>query len=117
MKLLLDENLSWRMVAVLKQHFEDCLHVNTIGLTIPAKDFEIWNYAKENNLTIVTNDEDFVDFVNVKGFPPKVILLRTGNQNQLFISNLLIQRKGDIQLLNDSDETGLLEIFNIEKPE
>ena len=110
MKLLLDENLSWRMVAILKQHFEDCLHLDSIGLPMPAKDIEIWHYAKQNNLIIVTNDEDFVDFVNVKGYPPKVILLRTGNQDRLFISNLLIQRKADIQLLNDSDETGLLEI-------
>src|SRR5438045_9545159 len=107
MKLLLDENLSWRMVAVLKQHFEDCFHVTTIALNSPAKDIEIWHYVKQNELIIVTNDEDFVNFVNVKGFPPKVILLRTGNQNQLFISNLLIQRKADIQLLNDADDTGL----------
>ena len=113
MKLLLDANLSWRMVAVLKQYFEDCFHVESTDLTMPAKDVEIWNYAKLNNLLIVTNDEDFVDFVNVKGFPPKVILLRTGNQNRLYISNLLIQPKSDIQLLNDSDETGLLEIVGM----
>jgi len=90
----------------LKQHFEDCFHVTTITLNSPAKDTEIWNYAKQNKLIIVTNDADFVDFVNVKGFPPKVILLRAENQNQLFISNLLIQ--ADIQLLDDSDDTGLL---------
>ena len=70
-------------------------------------------FARQNDLIIVTNDEDFVDFVNVKGFPPKVILLRTGNQNRLFICKLLIQRKEDIKLLNGSDETGLLEIVII----
>ncbi len=46
--------------------------------------------AKNNSLIIVTNDEDFVDIVNIKGFPPKVVLLRTGNQGRLFLSNLLI---------------------------
>ena len=111
MKLLLDANLSWRMVTVLKQHFEDCFHVDNIGITIPAKDREIWEYAKFNDLIIVTNDEDFVDFANVKGAPPKVVLLRTGNQSRLFISNLLIQRKSDIEQLIDSAETGLLEII------
>ncbi len=55
MKLLLDANLSWRMVIVLKQHFEDCLHINSIGLAMLAKDVEIWNYAKQNDLIIVTN--------------------------------------------------------------
>jgi predicted nuclease of predicted toxin-antitoxin system len=93
MRLLLDANLSWRMVAVLKLHFEDCYHVDSIGLTVPAKDSEIWDNARKNNLIIVTNDEDFIDFINVKGFPPKVILLRTGNQSRLFISNLLIQNR------------------------
>ncbi len=113
MKLLLDANLSWRMSAVLKQYFEDCLHVDSIGLSLPAKDVEIWNYARQNSLIIVTNDEDFVNFVHLKGFPPKVIVLRTGNRNRLFVSNLLIQRKADIQLFNDSEETGLLEIVSV----
>jgi predicted nuclease of predicted toxin-antitoxin system len=110
-KLLLDANLSWRMIAVLKQHFDDCFHVDNISITVPAKDAEIWEYAKQNDLIIVPNDEDFVDFINIKGFPPKVVLLRTGNQNRLFIVNLLIQRKSDIKNLADSIEIGLLEIW------
>ena len=60
---------------------------------------------------IVTSDEDFIDFVNIKGVPPKVIQLRAGNQSSIFISNLLIQRKEDIQSLYNSTETGLLEII------
>ncbi len=101
MKLLLDANLSWRMIAVLKQHFDDCFHVDNISITVPAKDAEIWEYAKQNDLIIVTNDEDFIDFINIKGFPPKVVLLRTGNQNRLFI----------VKNLADSIEIGLLEIW------
>jgi predicted nuclease of predicted toxin-antitoxin system len=111
MKLLLDANLSWRMVSVLKLHFDDCLHVDSIGLTVPAKDAEIWDFALENELIIVSNDEDFIDFINVKGFPPKVVLLKTGNQSKLFITNLLIQRKADILLLSNSSDLGLLEII------
>jgi len=111
MKLLLDENLSWRMVTVLKQYFEDCIHISKAELSNPPTDTEIWKYAKQNNLVIVTNDEDFVDFVNVNRFPPKVILLRTGNQSRLFIANLLIQRKAEIEALHASDEIGLLELF------
>jgi predicted nuclease of predicted toxin-antitoxin system len=110
MNLLLDANLSWRMVSVLKQHFGDCLHVDSIGLKSPAKDAEIWDYARKNDFIIVTNDEDFIDFINVKGFPPKVILLRSGNQGRLFITNLLIHRKEDIRALANSKETGLLEL-------
>ena len=112
MKLLLDANLSWRMVAILQQHFEDCYHVDAIGLTVPAKDLAIWGYALKNNLIIVTNDEDFIDFMNVKGFPPKVVLLKTGNQSRLYITNLLIQRREEILALSSSSEYGLLEIVS-----
>jgi len=30
------------------------------------------------NFIIVTNDDDFLNLTNMKGFPPKVVLLRTG---------------------------------------
>ena len=111
MKLLLDANLSWRLTDILKQHFTDCFHVDYIGLPPPVKDQDIWHYAKENSLIIVTNDEDFLDFINLKGFPPKVLLLRTGNQSTLFIANLLILRKANIQSLFESAEYGMLEII------
>ena len=47
----------------------------------------------------------------MKGFPPKVVLLRVGNKSRLFISNLLITRKEDIRKLQASTENGLLEII------
>lgn len=111
MKLLLDANVSWRLAARLKLHFEESLHVDYIGLNIPPKDTEIWNYALANNVIIVTNDEDFLDFANIKGFPPKVILLKTGNQSNSYIEGLLIKRKADIQSLHQSYDYGILELF------
>lgn len=112
MKLLLDANLSWRILPVLQKHFDKCYHVDRIEeLKVPATDNDIWDYAKAHNLIIITNDEDFVDLVNVNGFPPKIVLLRTGNQSRLFLCNLLIQRKSEIGLLHTSTETGLLEII------
>ncbi len=41
MKLLLDANVSWRLAVKLKLHFEECFHVDHIGLNIPAKDIDI----------------------------------------------------------------------------
>ncbi len=58
-RLLLDANLSWRSVGILKQYFDDCCHVDDIGLSVPAKDTEIWEYAKQQEMIIVTNDEDY----------------------------------------------------------
>ncbi len=111
MKLLLDANLSWRMAARLKDHFTDCLHVDHIGLDIPASDTDIWNYALANECIIITNDDDFLNFTNFKHFPPKVVLLRTGNQSNSYIQQLLIKHISDIEALANSAEIGLLEIF------
>ncbi len=111
MKLLLDANISWRLIEKLKSYFTDCFHVDRIGLSVPAKDADIWNYALENQLILVTNDDDFLDYARVKGFPPKVVLLRTGNQSNEYVFSLMIKHKDEISMLNNSTEIGLLEIF------
>lgn len=104
MRLLLDANISWRLAVRLKLHFEESFHVDHIGLNIPAKDIEIWNYALNNNLIIITNDEDFLDMVNLKGFPPKIVLLKTGNQSNSYVEELLIKHKADVQFLYKSHD-------------
>jgi predicted nuclease of predicted toxin-antitoxin system len=109
--LLLDANISWRSVAVLKNHFDDCFHVDKVGLQIPATDAQIWEYAKANNLLIVSNDEDFLNLSVTKGFPPKVILLKTGNQSKQVVEELLIKSKEQIQKLHSSEDLGVLEII------
>ncbi len=111
MKLLLDANISWRLVARLKNHFENCFHVDHIGLAVPAKDTEIWSYANENSCIIKSNDDDFLNFANINGFPPNVVLLRTGNQSNSYIEELLITHKKDIAELASSDDYGFLEVF------
>ncbi len=110
-KLLLDANVSWRLITNLKLHFEDCFHVDHIGLPVPASDIAIWKYALEHQCIIVTNDEDFLSLSSTKGFPPKLILLRTGNQSNSFIKTLLINHKKDISALNISVDYGVLELF------
>lgn len=109
-RLLLDANLSWRSVSSLKEHFEDCFHVDNISLNIPAKDNEIWEYAKRYDLIIVTNDEDFLNLSVIKSFPPKVILLKTGNLLRKPIEELLIKMKPQIIEFQLSEEYGVLEI-------
>jgi len=110
-KLLLDANLSWRSTVVLKNYFDDCLHVDDIGLPVPAKDLDIWNYAKTNKFIIVTNDDDFLNLLLLKGFPPKIILFKTGNQSRKAVETQLIHAKEEILHFLQSEEIGLLEII------
>ncbi len=56
-RLLLDANLSWRSVSILKMFFDDCFHVDSIGLHVPAKDMEIWQYAKKQIEEFILSSE------------------------------------------------------------
>ena len=110
MKLLLDANLSWRLISILKKTFGDCTHVNNTPLSHPAKDSEIWHFAKEHEYTIITQDSDFLNLLEIKGFPPKVILVKVGNINTEQMKAILLQAKNSIIELHNNDEYGLLEI-------
>jgi len=109
--LLLDANLSWRMVRMLKQDFPGILHVTDTGLIEPSGDETIWNWAKTNGRTIVTNDEDFLHIFIQRRFPPRLILLKSGNQSVRKTTELLMERKSEIIKLHHSTDYGILEIY------
>lgn len=71
---LIDANLLYRFAVWRGEVFE---HV--FGLGEFWSDLEIWRYAQENDLVIVTKDADFSDWVMLSEPPPEVIHLRLGN--------------------------------------
>ena len=111
MKLLFDENISYRIVKKVSLAAPDSLHVSRTGLIAPAKDTDIWNYAKANEFVLVSFDEDFQDLSSLYGFPPKVILLRLGNSSTQMISEVLVKKWEEIELFLQSEIAGVLEIF------
>lgn len=78
MKLLLDENLSDRLIHRIVDLYPASEHVKTLGL-INTDDAVIWEYAKENGFVIVSKDSDFHQRSLLYGHPPKFIYLRIGN--------------------------------------
>lgn len=111
MKLLLDANISWRISKIIENDFLDCFHSKDIPINQPAKDFEIWEYARKNNFTILTHDDDFEKLLLLKGAPPKVIILKTFNKNTKQIAELLISKKEIIESFILNDELMILEIY------
>lgn len=109
MKLLLDENISYRVLKFLRSSFEDSAHVSNLS-PVPKTDLEIWNYAKENSFTIVTFDEDFYEWQVMKGYPPKVIWLRSGNVGMKQIAEKLNSNSDTILEFNQDKEIGIIEI-------
>ena len=78
MKLLLDQNLSHRLVPVLSAAFPDSAHVRDLGLA-RARDRDVWDFARTNDFAILTKDSDFAHLSFLLGPPPKVIWVTVGN--------------------------------------
>ncbi|MBO3459326.1 DUF5615 family PIN-like protein [Aetokthonos hydrillicola Thurmond2011] len=88
MKLLLDENLSDRIINRIVDLYPNSEHVKTLALT-NSDDSIIWEYAKTNNFVIVSKDSDFHQRSLLYGHPPKFIYLRIGNSPTLKIVQIL----------------------------
>jgi predicted nuclease of predicted toxin-antitoxin system len=109
MKLLFDENLSFKLCRQLNDLFPGSSHVRLLGLE-RADDRAIWDYAKANDFALVTLDADFADMAGLFGPPPKVIRLRCGNQPTTVVEVLLRDRAGLIADL-EGDDSACLEIY------
>lgn len=58
MRLLFDQNLSFKLVRLLADVYPDSVHVRDLQL-VEADDLTIWRYAAERELAIVSKDSDF----------------------------------------------------------
>ena len=59
---------------------------------------------------IITKDNDFLHFLELYGHPPKIVLLRTGNNSSKAMFDLLSKAKNEIEKFYN-DKNGLLEIL------
>jgi predicted nuclease of predicted toxin-antitoxin system len=94
-KLLLDENLSDRIVFRIVDLYPESQHVKTLGLT-NTDDGIIWEYAKINDFVIISKDADFHQRSLLYGHPPKFIYLRIGNSPTAKIVKILRDNFGTI---------------------
>ncbi|MCD4773780.1 MAG: DUF5615 family PIN-like protein [Bacteroidales bacterium] len=109
MKLLFDQNISFRLVKRIIDLFPKSKQVRELGLE-NSTDLEIFEYAKRNGYAIVTFDSDFCDLNIIKNSPPKIIWIRTGNTTTKNLENLL-RNKHDLIKLFLIEDYGCLEII------
>lgn len=107
MKLLLDENLSPRLIASIADLYPGSAHVEDCDLVNTADEI-VWEYARENGFAIVTKDSDFSELSVLRGSPPKVIWLRIGNCTTVRAGFLLRDAFPRIQAFLDADEENCL---------
>lgn len=110
MKLLFDENLSPRLASLLSDLFPDSSHVHSLGFGETA-DADIYEFAREYDFVVVTKDADFCDLCVYRGFPPKIIWLRTGNCTTELIERLFRDNFSRAQEFFSDPYLGVLALF------
>lgn len=78
MKLLLDENISRRIVPALQGCFPGSSQVALLGLE-RATDSQLCDFAAENGFVLCSKDDDFRSLVVARSYRPKLVLLSMGN--------------------------------------
>jgi len=106
-QLLLDENLSERLLPLLIERFPQSTHVRLIGLG-GASGTAIGEWASQHELVLVFKDEDFLDLSTARGFPPKVVCLGIGNASNAAAAALLLQAAATIEQFLSHPEAGFL---------
>lgn len=109
MKLLLDENLSRRIVPFLQAGYPGSTQVALVGLE-RSDDRVIWDYARQNGYIIVTRDADFEELSTLLGQPPHVIWIRLPNRSKTAILNLLTANRNMIVQALEEDHLACVEL-------
>ena len=110
MKLLLDQNLSHRLVPALIETYPDSSHVSSLNMG-EASDLEIWRYAKQEGFSIVTLDADFHEYSLLYEGPPLIIWLKCGNQPRATILEKLLNSRGSIEQVASDTDTWCVEVY------
>ena len=87
MKLLFDENLSYKLCKQLSDIYKGSQHVDYLKLD-GRVDWQILRYATQNGFIVTTKDSDYFDLIEL--FENcKVIKLNVGNITTFQVGNLL----------------------------
>ena len=111
LKLLFDQNLTFRLAYTVRDLFPHSVHVRELGFAT-SSDEEIWSFAKQNGFAIISKDSDFHQMSFLYGTPPKVVWLRCGNCSTAELEQVIRGHADEIQLFMQSSESALLVINN-----
>jgi predicted nuclease of predicted toxin-antitoxin system len=109
-KLLFDQQLSHKLIAVVADLYPASEHVRNRGLS-SANDDEIWTLAQREQFVIVTKDEEFHALSVVRGHPPKVLWVRSGNCATDLVETLLRKNLDEIERFVADPDAGFMPLY------
>jgi predicted nuclease of predicted toxin-antitoxin system len=108
-KLLLDENLSRRLVPALQTRFPGSSQVALLGLE-RATDAQICEHAAQHGFVICSKDDDFQRLVAARGYNPRLIHLALGNVSNDTVLAALLAAAERLQRAFDDPGVGVVVI-------
>ena len=109
MKLLVDENISYKLASRLSDIFPNSVHVQNLGLKA-TDDKLIWERAAREAFVILTKDQGLFERSLFFGHPPKVIRVCIGNCSTGQIESLVRWRFAAIRAFVDDQDASCLEL-------
>jgi predicted nuclease of predicted toxin-antitoxin system len=108
-KLLLDHNISHKLVARLTDIFPGSTQTRLLNLG-RTNDPQLWLIAKNHGYVFVTKDRDVAELAILRGAPPKVVWLRIGNCKTAIVELTLRSNFDAIANLAEDPEQVVLEL-------
>jgi predicted nuclease of predicted toxin-antitoxin system len=110
MKLLLDQNISYKLIKPLLQLYEDVVQISRLGMG-QTSDSMVWQYALTHEYTIVTYDAYFPERNALTGYPIKVLWLKCEDTSTENILRLLSENYDAILQFHEDNKKNCLEII------
>ncbi len=107
MKLLIDQNLSRRLIEPLRDTFPNSEHVTSLGLDT-ATDHVVWEFARSHDFVIVSKDSDFRQLAFLHGPPPKAVWLRIGNSSTASVLQVVLDHVEALYEFGTTEDEALL---------
>jgi predicted nuclease of predicted toxin-antitoxin system len=108
-KLLLDENLSRRLLPALQARFPGTSQLALLGLE-RATDAQICEYAAQHDFVGCSKDDDFQRLVAARGYRPRLVHLALGNVSNDAVLAAVLAAADRLHLAFDDPATGVVVI-------
>ena len=92
MKIWIDAQLSPAIAAWINRTFDDidAESVRALGLR-DATDSDIFESARKADAVVMSKDDDFIQLIEQRGIPPKLIWITCGNTSNAFMRDILLK--------------------------
>ena len=99
MKFLVDAHLPMRLKKWLIDRGHEAIHTRDLPRKNLSEDFEIVDVAVREQCIVISKDSDFFNLFVLKGVPPKLLMITTGNIVNSDLLQLFEQNFTQLELL------------------